>query len=63
MVRHLLGLDPSIERATGTQIARKFEEVSVEMRAHPEERKEARNRKTEQKGPKEFFGKNLPHLL
>ena len=28
-----------------------------------EERKESRNRKTEQKGPKEFFGTNLPHLL
>ena len=28
-----------------------------------EERKESRNRKTEHKGPKEFFGTNLPHLL
>ena len=63
MVRHLLGLDTSIERATGTQIARKIEEVLVEMRADREERKEARNKKTEQKGPKEFFGTNLPHLL
>ena len=63
MVRHLPGLEPSIERATGTQIARKIGEVSVEMRADREERKEARNRKTEQKGPKEFFGTNLPHLL
>ena len=33
------------------------------MRADREERKEARNRKTEQKGPKEFFGTNFPHLL
>ena len=63
MVRHLLGLDPSIERATGAQIARKIGEVSVEMRADREERKESRNRKTEQKGAKEFFGTNLPQLL
>ena len=63
MVRHLLGLDPSIEHATGTQIARKIREVTVEMRADREERKEARNRKTEQKGPKQFFGTNFPHLL
>ena len=63
MVWHLPGLDPSIERATGTQIARKFGDVSVEMRADREEQKEARNRKTEQKGPKEFFGTNLPQLL
>ena len=62
MVRHLQGLDPSIERATGTQIARKIGEVSVEMRADCKEQKEARNGKTEQKGPKEFFGTNLPQL-
>ena len=37
MVRHLLRLDPSIERATGTQIARKIGEVSVEMRVDREE--------------------------
>ena len=35
----------------------------VEMRADRKERKEARNRKTEQKGPKEFFCANLPHIL
>ena len=35
----------------------------MEMRADRKEQKEARNRKTEQKGPKEFFGTNLPHLL
>ena len=35
----------------------------MEMRADREERKEARDKKTEQKGPKEFFGTNLPHLL
>ena len=63
MVQHLPGLDLSIERATGTQIARKIGEVSVEMRADREERKEAKNRKTEQKGAEEFFGTNLPHLL
>ena len=63
MVRHLPGLDPSIERATGTQIARKIGEVSVEMQADHEERKESRDKKAEQKGPKEFFGTNLPHLL
>ena len=63
MVRHLPGLDPSIERATGTQIAQKIGEVSVEIRADREEQKEARNRKTEQKAPKEFFGTKLPHLL
>ena len=62
-VRHLLALDPSIERATGTQIARKIGKVSVEMRADREERKETRDKKTEQKRPKEFFGTNLPHLL
>ena len=33
------------------------------MWADREERKESRNRKTEHKGPKEFFGTNLPHLL
>ena len=33
------------------------------MRADREERKEAKNRKTEQKGAEEFFGTNLPHLL
>ena len=63
MIRHLPGLDPSIERALGKQIARKIGEVSVEMRADREERKEAQVRKAEQKGPKEFFGTNLPHLL
>ena len=63
MVRHLPGLDPSIERATGTQIARKIGEVSVEMRADHEEQKEARNKKMEKKGPKELFRTNLPHLL
>ena len=63
MVRHLPGLYPSIERATGTQIARKIGEVSVEMQADCEERKEARYKKVEQKGPKEFFGTDLPHLL
>ena len=62
-VRHLLGLNPSIECAMGTQIARKIGEVSVEMRADHEERKESRDKKMEQKGPKEFFGTNLPHLL
>ena len=35
----------------------------MEMRADREEQKEARNTKIEQKGPKEFFGTNLPHLL
>ena len=35
----------------------------MEMQADREEQKEARNRKTEQKGPKEFFCTNLPHLL
>ena len=63
MVRHLPGIDLSIERATRTQIARKIGEVSVEMRADREEKKEARDKKVEQNGPKEFFGKNLPHLL
>ena len=63
MFWHLPGLDPSIERATGTQIEQKIGEVLVEMRADREERKEARNRKTEKRGPKEFFGTNLPHLL
>ena len=33
------------------------------MRADREDRKEARDKKAEQKGPKEFFGTNLPHLL
>ena len=63
MVQHLPGLDPSIERATGTHIARKIEEVSLEMRADREEQKEARDKKTKQKGLKEFFGTNLPDLL
>ena len=63
MVRHLTGLNPSIECATGTQIARKIGEMLVEMRVDQEERKEARDKKAEQKGPKEFFGTNLPHLL
>ena len=63
MVRHLPGLDPSIERATGMQIARKIGEVSVEMQADHKERKEARYNKAEQKGPKDLFGTNLPHLL
>ena len=33
MVRYFPGLDPRIERAPGTHIARKIGEVSVEMRA------------------------------
>ena len=33
MIRKLSGLDPSTERVTGTQIARKIGEVSVEMQA------------------------------
>ena len=63
MVRHLPGIDPSIECATGTYIARKIGELLVEMQADREERKEARDKKADQKGPKEFFGTNLPHLL
>ena len=63
MVWHLPGLDSGIERATGTQIARKIGEVLVEMRADREEINESRNKKVEQKGLKEFFGTNLPHLL
>ena len=63
MIQHLPGLDPSIKRATGTHIAQKIGEVSVEMRADREDRKEARDKKAEQKVPKEFFGTNLPHLM
>ena len=63
MIWHLPGLNPSIERASGMQIERKIGEISVEMRADREERKEARDKKAEQKGPKEFFGTNLPHIL
>ena len=63
MIRHLPGLDPSIERASGMQIMQKIGEVSVEIRANRKERKEARDKKAEQKGPEEFFGTNLPHLL
>ena len=63
MVRHFPGLHTSIERATGKQIARKIGEVLVEMQADREERKEAKDKKAEQKGPKEFFGTNLPHIL
>ena len=33
------------------------------MREDRNKQKEGRNRKTEQNGPKEFFGTNLPHLL
>ena len=33
------------------------------MRANRKERKEERDKKAEQKGLKEFFGTNLPHLL
>ena len=35
----------------------------MEMRGDREEQMEARDKKTEQKGPKEFFGTNLNHLL
>ena len=35
----------------------------MEMRADHEERKEARDKKAKQKGPKELFGTYLPHLL
>ena len=37
--------------------------MSVEMQLDRKERKEMRDKKSEQKGPKEFFGTNLPRLL
>ena len=52
MIQHLPGLDPSIKRTTGTHIAQKIGEVSVEMWADREDRKEARDKKAEQKVPK-----------
>ena len=63
MIWHFPGIEPSIKCTAGMQIARKIREVSVEMWAEREERKEARDKKAGQKGPKEFFGTNLPHLL
>ena len=63
MIWHLPGLNPSIKHASGTQIARNIGEVLVEMRVDRKERKEARDKKAKQKGPKEFIGTNLPHLL
>ena len=63
VVRHLPGLNTRIKRAMGTQIAQKIGEVSVEIQADRKEREEARDKNPEQKGPKEFFGTNLPHLL
>ena len=35
----------------------------MEMQAYHKEQKEVSNRKTGEKGTKEFFGTNLPHLL
>ena len=59
---HLLGLDPSINRAAGTRISETVGEVAVELREMRLENKRIREKK-EHKGAAEYFGVNLAHLL
>ena len=59
---HLLGLDPSINRAAGTRIAETVGEVAVELRETRLENKRVHEGK-ERKGAAEYFGENLTHLL
>ena len=62
LIRHLPGLEPSINRATGTRIAKIVGEVAVELRKTRIENKRVRDKK-EHKGAAEYFGANLARLL
>ena len=62
LISHLPGLDPSINRATGTCIAETVGEVAVELQETRLENKRVREKK-EHKGAAEYFGANLDHLL
>ena len=62
LLSHLPGLDPSINRVTGTCIAKTVSEVAVELRETRLENKRVRKKK-ERKGISEYFGANLAHLL
>ena len=62
LLNYLPGLDPSINRAAGTPIAKTVREVAVELRETRLENKRTRKKK-ERKGAAEYFGANLAHLL
>ena len=55
LLSHLPGLDPSINRAAGTQISETVREVAVELRETRLENKRVREKK-ERKGAAEYFG-------
>ena len=62
LLSHLPGLDPSINRAAVTRIAKTVGEVAVELRETRLEKKCIREKK-ERKGAAEYLGANLAHLL
>ena len=62
LLRHLPGLDPSINRATGAHIAEPFGELAVELRETRLENKRVQDKK-ENKVAAVYFGANLAHLL
>ena len=62
LLSHLPGLDPSINQAAGTCIAKTVGEVAVELRETRLENKRFHEKK-EHKGAAEYFGANLAHLL
>ena len=62
LLRHLPGLDSSINRAAGTRTVEKVKEVAVELREMRLENKRVQYKK-ENKGAAEYSGANLAHLL
>ena len=62
LLSHLIGLEPSSNRAAGTRIAETVGEVAVELKETRLENKRVRDKK-ENKGAAEYFGANLTHLL
>ena len=62
LLGHLPGLDPRINRAAGTHIAKTVVEVTVELRETRLENKRV-NETKEHKRAAEYFGANLTHLL
>ena len=62
LLSYLPGLEPSINRAAGTRIAKMVGEVAVELRETQLENKRFRKKK-EHKGAVKYFDANLAHLL
>ena len=62
LLSHVPGLDPSINRAAGSGIAKTVEEVAVELRETRLDNKRVWDKK-ENKGAAEYFSAKLAHLL